>query len=77
MPGQRSTARAEMWTQDKGSLHVRLIGFWYNLFKTNFYGGAIDNLYVLGSGPHFGDGSTFRGQPSYPGYPGTQVLVPG
>eukprot|EP00961_Rhodomonas_salina_P110289 1484377-Rhodomonas_salina.1 len=39
------TARAEMWTQDKeGSLHVRLAGFWYNVFKINLYGDAIDNL---------------------------------
>eukprot|EP00961_Rhodomonas_salina_P070161 942368-Rhodomonas_salina.1 len=29
--------------------------FLVQLFKTNFHGGAIYNLYVLGSGPHFGD----------------------
>eukprot|EP00961_Rhodomonas_salina_P144207 1941461-Rhodomonas_salina.1 len=77
MPRQRSTAGAEMWTQDEGSLHVRLTGFWHNLFKTRFYGHAIYNLYVLGSvhisatGPHFGDSLPTR----VPGYPGLQYIA--
>eukprot|EP00961_Rhodomonas_salina_P266332 3600282-Rhodomonas_salina.1 len=47
MPGQRSTARSEMWTQDKESLRVRLTGFWYNLFKKNFYAVVPDRELVV------------------------------